>query len=150
MILVGVVLLGATALSNTIDVPLRGGMGSRNYRPLQISELQKRYEIGIGELQIDLRDVALADRTTVVDAQAGVGSLRVLVPSSVRVEVHAHAGAGSLMLFGYDTGGWPENDQRVAAGSGPGVLVLNLRVGAGQIRVRRFEPGGVETILGAG
>ena len=149
LIVVGVVLLGATAISSTIDVPLRGGIGARQYRPLTPAELQGHYELGIGELKLDLRDLPLADRTTVVDAQTGIGELVVFVPSSVRVEVHAHAGAGSLMLFGREEGGWPANDQRAVAGSGPGVLQLDLRVGAGQVRVRRFEPGGIETISGS-
>ena len=150
LIPVGILLLAATAISSTIDVPMRGGIGSRQYRPLNVSELRSHYELGIGDLELDLRDVPLAGRTTVVDAQTGVGALRVLVPSSVRVEVHAHAGAGSLLLFGSETGGWHENVQRSVAGSGTGVLQLDLRVGAGQIRVRRFEPGGIETVLGAG
>ena len=149
LILVGVVLLAATAVSSTIDVPLRGGIGSDSYRPLELASLKSHYELGIGELQIDLRDLPLADRTTVVDAQTGIGELLVLVPSSVRVEVTGHAGAGSVMLFGRETGGWPENDQRAIDGTGPGVLKLNLRVGTGQVRVRRFEPGGVETIFGS-
>ena len=150
LILVGIVLLAATAISNTIDVPLRGGIGSRTYRPLQLSELKSHYELGIGKLELDLRDVPLAGRTTVVDAQTGVGALLVLVPSSVRVEVHAHAGAGSVRLFGNEAGGWPENADRAVAGSGTGagVLQLNLRTGARRGRVRRFEPGGIETILG--
>ena len=149
LILVGVVLLGATAISSTIDVPLRGGIGSREYRPLQLSDLRNHYELGLGELRLDLRDLPIADRTTVVHAQTGIGQVVVFVPSSVRVEVHAHAGAGSLMLFGHEEGGWPENDDRAVAGSGTGLLKLDLRVGAGQVRVRRFEPGGIETILGA-
>lgn len=150
LVLVGIVLLAATAISNTIDVPLRGGIGSRTYRPLQLSELKSRYEVGVGKLELDLRDVDLAGRTTVVDAQVGVGELLVLVPSSVRVEVHAHAGAGSVRLFGNEAGGWPENADRAVAGSGTGagVLQLNLRTGAGEVRVRRYEPGGIETILG--
>jgi phage shock protein PspC (stress-responsive transcriptional regulator)/predicted membrane protein len=150
LVLVGIVLLAATAISNTIDVPLRGGIGSRTYRPLQLSELKSHYEVGVGKLELDLRDVDLAGRTTVVDAQVGVGELLVLVPSSVRVEVHAHAGAGSVRLFGTEAGGWPENADRAVAGSGTGagVLQLNLRAGAGEVRVRRYEPGGIETILG--
>ncbi|MDQ1447131.1 MAG: hypothetical protein QOC79_102 [Actinomycetota bacterium] len=149
LIVVGIVLLGATAISSTIDVPLRGGIGARQYRPLTLAELQGHYELGIGDLELDLRDLPLADRTTAVDAQTGIGELVVFVPSSVRVEVHAHAGAGSLMLFGREEGGWPANDQRAVAGSGPGVLRLDVRVGAGQVRVRRFEPGGIETISGS-
>jgi hypothetical protein len=148
LILVGVLLLGATAISNSIDVPLRGGIGSRDYRPLSLADLKQHYELGIGQLSLDLRDVPLSGRTTVVDAQTGIGHLVVFVPSSVRVEVRAHAGAGSVNLYGKDDGGWPEDDQRAVAGTGPGVLRLDLRVGAGQVQVRRFEPGGVETILG--
>jgi len=148
LVLVGIALLAATAVSNTIDVPLRGGIGSREFRPVQLSELRSHYELGIGELKLDLRDVPLFGRTTTVDAQTGVGHLLVFVPSSVRVEVHAHAGAGSSRLFGRDEGGWPEDDERAVDGSGPGLLRLDLRVGAGQVEVRRFEPGGVETILG--
>ncbi|HEY5172377.1 MAG TPA: PspC domain-containing protein, partial [Acidimicrobiia bacterium] len=151
LVLVGIALLAATAISSTIDVPLRGGIGSRTYRPLQLSELKSHYEVGIGRLELDLRDVDLRDRTTLVDARTGVGELLVLVPSSVRVEVHAHAGAGSVRLFGNETGGWPENEDRAVAGSGTGtgVLRLDLRVGAGEVRVRRYEPGGIETILGS-
>jgi phage shock protein PspC (stress-responsive transcriptional regulator)/predicted membrane protein len=149
LILVGLLLLAATGISNTIDVPLRGGIGDRTYRPIHPAELQDRYQLGIGKLEIDLRDVPLDGRTTVVDAQNGIGELLVLVPSSVRVEVHAHAGAGSVRVFGREGGGWPENDERAIDGSGSGVLQLNLRVGAGEVNVRRFESGGIETTVGA-
>jgi len=147
LILVGLVLLAATAISNSVDVPLRGGIGTRHYHPLTRAELQSPYRLGIGELQLDLRDVPLAGEITAVDAQVGVGHLSVSVPSSVRVEVHAHAGAGSVMLFGQDDGGWPQDQQRAVAGTAPGILRLDLRVGAGQVEVRRFEPDGAETLL---
>ncbi len=107
LVLVGLVLVAATAISSTLDVPLRGGVGSREFHPLQMSDLNSNYAMGIGELQLDLRDLPLADRTTVVRARTGIGQLRVLVPSSVRVEVHAHAGAGSLLLFGRERGAGP-------------------------------------------
>jgi phage shock protein PspC (stress-responsive transcriptional regulator)/predicted membrane protein len=148
LIAVGIVLLGATAVANTIDVPLRGGIGERVYRPQTIAEVQPHYEHGIGRLVIDLRDVPFTTEDLDVSAQLGIGQLLVRVPSSVRVEVTAHAGAGSLMLFGREHSGWPANDTKVVQGTGAGVLRLDLRVGAGQVRVQRFEPGGFETILG--
>ncbi len=150
LIFVGLLLVAATGVSNTLDVPLRGGIGHHEFHPLQLADVQDRYALGIGDLQLDLRDVPLADRTTVVNAQNGIGELEVLVPSTVRVEVDAHVGAGSLMLFGRDNGGWPENDTRAIDGSGSGVLHLDLKVGAGQVSVRRFEPGGVETAFATG
>jgi phage shock protein PspC (stress-responsive transcriptional regulator)/predicted membrane protein len=147
LIVVGLMLLAATAVSNSLDVPLRGGIGTRHYHPLTLAELQSRYRLGIGEIQLDLRDLPLAGRTETVDAQVGVGHLSVSVPSSVRVEVQAHAGAGSTMLFGQQDGGWPQDEQRAVVGTGPGVLRLDLRVGAGQVEVRRFLPDGSETIM---
>jgi len=147
LILVGIVLLTATAVSSSIDVPLRGGIGSRRYQPLTLSELQSEYRLGIGELQLDLRDLPLAGQTRSVSAQVGIGHLSVSVPSSVRVEVRAHAGAGSVALFGLQDGGWPQDEQRTVPGTGPGVLRLDLRVGTGQVEVRRFEPDGSETLL---
>jgi phage shock protein PspC (stress-responsive transcriptional regulator)/predicted membrane protein len=148
LIAVGIVLLAATAIANTIDVPLRGGIGESVYRPQTVAEVQPHYEHGIGRLVIDLRAVPLTGQVTDVSAQLGIGQLLVQVPSSVRVEVTAHAGAGSLLLFGREHGGWPANDTRTVAGTGSGTLRLDLRVGAGQVRVQRFEPDGFETILG--
>jgi len=148
LIAVGLVLLAATAIANTLDVPLRGGIGESVYRPQTAAEVQSHYEHGIGRLVIDLRNVSFTQPETDVSAELGVGQLLVQVPSSVRVEVTAHAGAGSLMLFGQQHGGWPAKQTRTVAGTGSGVLRLDLRVGAGQVRVQRFEPGGFETILG--
>src|SRR5262245_33184274 len=148
LIAVGIVLVAATAIANTLDVPLRGGIGEQTYRPQTVSEMQSHYEHGIGRLVIDLRNITFSEPETDVNAQLGLGQLLVQVPSSVRVEVTAHAGAGSLMLFGREDSGWPANKTRTVEGTGDEVLRLDLRVGAGQVRVQRFEPGGFETILG--
>jgi Cell wall-active antibiotics response 4TMS YvqF/PspC domain len=148
LIFVGLILLAATAVSSSLDVPLRGGIGSRHYDPQELSELHSPYRLGIGDLRIDLRDLPLAGRTTTVAAELGVGHLVVFVPNSVRVEARGHAGAGSVKLFGFQQGGWPQDDEHAAPGSGTGVLELDLRVGAGMVDVRRFDTSGYETILG--
>ena len=140
------------ASSNTIDVPLRGGIGSRAATdPSQRSELQSHYELGIGELKLDLRDVPLSGRTTTVDAQTGIGHLLVFVPSSVRVEVHAHAGAGSVELFGQRRRRLAR-ERRARRSTAPARACCDSTCGSApaQVEVRRFEPGGVETILGRG
>ena len=150
LILVGILLIGATSVASALDVPLRGGIGDRSYRPVQLSELQHPYQLAIGHLAIDLRGLSLpAGQTTTVQAQLGIGQLEVDVPNSMQVSVDAHAGAGSLMLFGHETGGWDVHDTRATTGDSPGSLHLKLKVGAGQVRVRRFAPGGVELIGGS-
>jgi hypothetical protein len=144
---IGILLLIVTLPAATIDVPLTGGTGNHDYRPLARSEIRSRYEMGIGRLNVDLSDVPLTGHTTRVRAQLGIGEMIVDVPSTVRVVVHAHAGAGSVRIFGGNEGGWPERQTRAAPGTGKGELDLDLRVGAGDIQVRRFDALGAETLF---
>jgi predicted membrane protein len=150
LIFIGLLLAFATAASSVVNVPLRGGIGDEQYRPVSVAQIEVPYELGIGHLTIDLRDLPLANETTTVNAQVGIGQLEVLVPSTVRVVVNGEAGAGSIQAFGYDDGGWREDVSRAAPGEKSGELIINARVGAGQILVRRFDTNGFETLLGDG
>jgi phage shock protein PspC (stress-responsive transcriptional regulator)/predicted membrane protein len=149
LIFIGLLLVAATAISTAIDVPLQGGVGEHVYTPHVTSDIQDPYKLGVGHLLIDLRDLALVEPTTVVNAQLGVGNLEVKVPNNAQIEVQAHAGAGNLRLFGHDNGGWDNSDHRIVYRAGAPVLRLNLKVGAGQVQVRRFEQGDVELIGGS-
>ena len=118
-------------------------------RPISRAALRSEYQLGIGRLEVDLRAVPLANHTTHVKTRLGIGEMVIDVPSSVRVVVTGHAGAGAVQLFGGDAGGgFPQNATRSAPGTQPGELDIDARVGAGDLQVRRFEPGGVETLLG--
>jgi predicted membrane protein len=152
LILLGLLLVAATAVSSTIDVPLRGGIGEARYRPTFVGDVRDEYELAIGHMYLDLRDVAPQPGETVdVNASVGIGRLEVRVPSSARIEVDAHTGAGSLLLFGRHYDGWHRDARRTVEGDSrtTGVLHLKLRVGAGEVDVHRFQPGGVETLIGA-
>jgi phage shock protein PspC (stress-responsive transcriptional regulator) len=148
LIPIGIVLLLATPPAAALDVPITGGIGHRTYAPTTRAELRSRYELGIGRLEVDLLAAPLTQRKTHVTARLGIGELTIDVPSTVRVVVHGHAGAGSVRVFGSGDGGWPENATRTAPGTKTGELDIDARVGAGDIQVRRYEPGGVETLLG--
>jgi phage shock protein PspC (stress-responsive transcriptional regulator)/predicted membrane protein len=151
LILLGLLLVVATAVSSTIDVPLRGGIGEDRYRPAHVADVLAKYELAIGHMSLDLRDVAPGPGETLdVNASVGIGRLQVNVPSSARIEVDAHTGAGSILLFGRHDDGWHRDVIRSVDGDpgAGGVLHLKLRVGAGEIDVHRFQPGGIETLIG--
>ena len=148
LIPIAILLLLAAVHSSAIDVPITGGVGHSHFRPLTRADLRSTYELGIGRLELDFMKVPLADHVTHVKARLGIGELAIDVPNTVRVVVHGHAGAGSVRVFGGGNGGWPENVTRAAPGARAGELDIDARVGAGDIQVRRFEPGGVETLLG--
>ena len=55
-------------------IELKGGVGDRDYRPATAAQLRDHYEVGIGSLIVDLRDVDLpADQTTNLAVDVGLG-----------------------------------------------------------------------------
>ena len=143
LIPIGLILLLVTIPAVVIDVPLTGGIGDHVYRPTTRAEMQTHYELGIGQLSIDLRNAPLTNRISNVSGQLGIGALTVDVPANVQVDVHAHVGAGHIELFDNQDGGWPEDMSAVAGANQRGVLHLDLKVGAGAIFVRRWSATGV-------
>jgi phage shock protein PspC (stress-responsive transcriptional regulator) len=136
--LVGLALLLLPLLvaSLAIHVPLEGGVADRVVQPTTTSALPSRYRLAIGDLKLDLRDLALPEGETTVRATVGVGHVLVVVPRGVAVDVRGRAQAGDVVLLGHDHNGI-HVDQRVVEGAGPKRLTLDLELGVGQIEVRR-------------
>jgi hypothetical protein len=62
----------------------------------------------------------------------------VVVPDGASVTVEAHAGAGSVEVFGRTWEGTDVDQRLTSTGSeGGGRLVLRVRVGLGEVEVRR-------------
>ena len=95
LIAFGLVLLPIAALA-AVTLPFHQGLGQQRYAPVAATE-PLVYEYGIGELTIDLRE--LEHRGTAdVRAELGIGSLVVIVPDDVTVDVHGEAGAGEIRV----------------------------------------------------
>jgi len=123
------------------DLHLTGGVGDRAYRPVGTEAVQPRYELGVGQLRIDLRDATLSKTVpTRIHAELGVGRLLVIVPDDVRLTVNADARAGNVELdTQYSSGTDVERSLTVGPAKGPRV-VLDADVGLGSIEVRRGDP----------
>lgn len=131
-------LLVAAAATATVvafawfDVSLGDGVGDQRYNPTTLTEVQPKYDLGIGNLRVDLSKVGPVTKETRVKATVGVGELKIIVPRDAAVTLNAHAKAGEIFgLQGHDDG----RDAVVRAGSGP--LVIDATVGAGRIDVVR-------------
>jgi predicted membrane protein len=133
-----VVLSVAVAADWDLAVPLAGGVGDRNEQPVTPAELTD-YELGAGDFRLDLSRLEVPPGTTTVRARVGVGELTVDVPAGVAVEVDARAGVGNVRVFGREESGvgthLEASDQGGAASDRR--LVLDLRVGLGQVEVGR-------------
>lgn len=128
----------ATSAANSWHMTT-GGVGDRMYAPQSMTEMQDRYELGAGNLGLDLRQLALPAGTTHLAVDVGMGEIEVLVPEGLAVAVSADSGTGEVVLFGdqqgglgvnrdYETPGYDGADQR---------LSLDLSVGMGRIEVTR-------------
>jgi len=131
-----VVLSVAVAADWDLDAPLAGGVGDRTERPTTPADLTG-YELGVGNLLLDLRQLQVPPGTTTVEARVGIGELVVELPDGVSVEVMARAGLGEVQVLGQQEGGFGSRVDAVGLGGGDRRLELDVRVGLGQVRVER-------------
>lgn len=131
-----VVLSLAVAADWDLEVPLGGGVGDRTERPAAPDELTG-YELGVGTLEVDLRQLQVPLGTTTVEARVGIGELAVKLPQGVSVAVVARSGLGQVQALGEEEGGFGSRVDTTSDASGDRRLELDLRVGLGQVRVER-------------
>ena len=114
-----------------------GGVGDRYYRPASVSDLRDRYQLGVGELEIDLRDVELPPGDTQLEVDLGVGDVRMVVPKDVCVASKVDIGAGEARVLGRRNDGvdvkYEEHPDAPPAASR---LLLDVEVGLGAVEVR--------------
>jgi phage shock protein PspC (stress-responsive transcriptional regulator) len=117
-----------------IDVD--GGVGDRDYQPTSIREMRDGYELGMGELRLDLTQVDLPPGRTPLKLDIGIGSLRVIVPDDVCVASDVRVGAGYARVLDRDSGGLDVDWRRSPVDNG-GVkrLVIDGDVGIGELQV---------------
>jgi len=118
------------------DIDFDGGIGQREYRPGSSVDLRDHYDVGIGQLVVDLRETDLPKGDVPLDLDVGIGEAHVIVPDDVCVATDADVGMGNVALFGRDHGGVD-----VAYEDAPDAkptttrLLLHADVGMGQVRV---------------
>ena len=138
LVVLGLILLVGFGVAAVTPVSVSSGVGEKVERP--VTSLQRNYELGVGNLQLDLTEFPWPPATTTaVDASVGVGHLVITVPDGVGLEVDARSGAGEVDILGATDDG--VGAHRTISLPGPGadvpVLDLDLDVGIGNIEVRR-------------
>jgi hypothetical protein len=135
----GVVLVAVFAVAALSPLAFSAGIGERDERPRSTAQLERSYEHGIGDLTVDLRDVALPLGTTKVDVELGIGNLLIRVPEEAALEIDAHAVGGQVTVLGETDDGSGAEERAVVPGSTSDAPVLELAadVGFGHVDVRR-------------
>jgi phage shock protein PspC (stress-responsive transcriptional regulator) len=119
------------------DVSFDGGIGQRDYEPAGVASIpDDGYELGMGQLNIDLRSIDWRP-DTIVDLRAdlGVGQLNVAVPESVCITGDLDVGAGAVEVGGEDVDGFDVDHQPEAGTTATPRLVLDGEVDLGHMQV---------------
>ena len=137
------------------DVKLDGGVGEREYRPASVADIRSQYELGVGEMTIDLRDVDFPSGDTPLRISVGVGDVTVFVPEDVCVSPHVEIGAGQARIGSRQQSGIDVDwDEDVSAPGDASRLLLDADIGLGELKVSssQFSDAifGNDPLLGAG
>jgi hypothetical protein len=130
--------LAAIAFAAAPENAFHGGIGERNITVTDQALLLPRYDVGLGQLRLDLSDLVMTESDEVA-ATVGAGDITVLLPDDVPVTIEASAGAGKIDLLGETSDGlsvsrtYTSDGFEVAAVT----LTLDLDVAAGNIEVER-------------
>ncbi len=139
LVVLGLVLLAGFATAAALPVSLGAGIGDSVARPLDATELEDAYDLGIGDLTVDLTNLALPPGTTEVEADVGIGKLLVQVPEGVALELDGHVGIGEVTLLGQSEDGTGADEHLSVPGPTPDAPVLEVEadVGIGELEVVR-------------
>ncbi|MBM7518984.1 PspC domain-containing protein [Nocardioides nitrophenolicus] len=134
LILVGLLAAGATAVTGVAD-----SLEVGQERPVlqQASDLKPSYDLGVGELRIDLSDIRDLDQLDgrTLDLELGVGHILVIVPKEgLNVEARGTIDAGEVAIFGKRTSDDFTGDNGTVADNP--TLTVNADLDLGQIEFR--------------
>jgi Cell wall-active antibiotics response 4TMS YvqF len=144
LIAVGVILALALPLAAAVDQFSRFHGGSKGRVAVQATTIPQgtgSYEYGAGEVTYDLTRLDFANRSEELNIDMGAGSVQVLVPPEVDLQVNATVGVGELKILDRQpNGGFGVETSVVDNGTdgpGGGRLKLNLDSGFGEVVVSR-------------
>ena len=115
---------------------LHGGIGERSIHVTDQASLAPTYDVGVGQLSLDLSDLEVIESAS-VDITVGAGDVRLVLPPNVAVDINASAGAGRVDLLGEASEGLSVNRTYTSEDfdSADDTLTFDIDVAAGNIEV---------------
>lgn len=140
LIVVGLFASLATLVTTVVGP---GPFGERTYRPQTAAQVTPTYEMGAGQITVDLTDVAdveaLDGRT--IDLEASVGQVDVVLPTSVDATIRAHVRGGEINgsreVVDLEEGS--EDLSLVPEATSAPDVAINIDLNFGQINLMRID-----------
>lgn len=146
LIIVGLLIAPLLFFSSLLPRVTDWSVGDPAHAPTSIQDVSESYDLGAGQMTVDLARLSAEELAVVgeIEASVGFGQLVVLLPSGVGATVQAEVGFGTVsggQAFGLTVVDRFEYsgvgvDQTFTIGSPPHDLLLVLEVGMGEISIR--------------
>lgn len=119
-------------------IPWEAGFGEREVDAAATADLDPEYRLAAGKMRLLLDRLPQDAGQVEIRAEVGAGVIDVRVPADAEVRVRGRVNLGEIRLFDRIVKGVGELDETVVRQGAPGspTIVLDLRVGAGEIVVR--------------
>ena len=139
----GILLSLTFVVALVIEPVIEAGVGERSHVVTTIEDLQSTYKLAIGELRVDLSDMAIpAGTTAMVEVDLGIGEAVVIVPATAGLDPEGDVGIGQLDLLDETKDGIRNESIVVRDGDGEaGTLIVDIAVGIGHGRVEQARNG---------
>lgn len=117
-------------------------VGDIRWHPSSVATLDDQHRLAIGKATLDLTGIPAGTVVTdVVTASVGIGTLIVIVPADMAVDITASVGAGSIQVAGQPEVSGSDRTVRTTLPAESGVpastVDLDLEVGLGTVEVSR-------------
>jgi phage shock protein PspC (stress-responsive transcriptional regulator) len=143
LIVLGGILVIVMATASAIPtVSTTATTGQQIFAPTSVAELRDRYELGAGDMTLDLSGLELErGQQVTVGASVGIGQLTVDVPPDMTVDVEAAGKVAELVAFDREFEGTNVTLDHIWRGpEGAPTIALDLAVGMGVIEVQQSAP----------
>lgn len=118
-------------------VSLHDGSGDNYYTPKSTAQLQDNYRNAFGRTTLDLTELPRPEAARTVHIRLAAGQVRLIVPPSLPVNVHADVHLGDLRIDGNDgaSGLGVHRDPLTTASKQ--ALTVYVQISAGELRIDR-------------
>lgn len=135
LLLPGLVL---STVVDELDLPLGAGIGESRAGATAPADVDDVYELGIGELTLNLGELDVSEQDVSTSVRLGIGQATVVVPDDATVELTWQVTGGRAELFRQHRAGRNVKGTEVFEGEEDGgTLVLDVEVAFGEIVVER-------------
>jgi phage shock protein PspC (stress-responsive transcriptional regulator) len=118
-------------------VSLHDGSGYNAYTPHSAAELKDNYSNAFGRTTLDLSSLPRPDASRTVHVRLAAGQVRLIVPPSLPVNVHANVHLGDVRIDGRDdSSGMGLDTDPITTAASP-ALTFDVQINAGDLQIDR-------------